>query len=76
MTLLESLTVVSLTLGIIVIIGKYLVVLPLKNFIREQSYQIQPTANGGRSLSDVARTVDRIEKQLDAHIALHLKDGY
>jgi F0F1-type ATP synthase membrane subunit b/b' len=75
MTLLESLTVVSLALGIIVVIGKYLIVLPLKNFIREQSYQIQPTANGGRSLADVARTVDRIEKQLDAHIALHLKDN-
>jgi len=74
MTLLESLTVVSLALGIIAILGKWLIVKPLQNFIKEQTYPIQPTANGGRSLPDIARTVDRIEKRLDEHITLHLKD--
>ena len=74
MTLLESLSVVSLALGIIAALGKWLIVNPLKRFIKDQTYPIQPTANGGRSLPDIARTVDRIEKRLDEHITLHLKD--
>jgi hypothetical protein len=74
MTLLESLSVVSLALGIIAILGKWFIVKPLKHFIKEQTYPIQPTANGGRSLPDIARAVDRIEKRLDEHITLHLKD--
>ena len=74
MTLLESLSVVSLALGIIAMLGKWFIVNPLKNFIKEQTYPIQPTANGGRSLPDIARAVDRIEKRLDEHINLHLKD--
>ena len=74
MTLLESLSVVSLALGIIAILGKWFIVVPLKNFIREQSRPIQPTSNGGRSLRDVAETVMRIEHRLDEHIDFHLKD--
>ena len=74
MTLLESLSVVSLALGIIAVLGKWFIVKPLKHFIKEQTYPIQPTSNGGRSLPDIARTVDRIEKRLDEHITLHLKD--
>jgi hypothetical protein len=74
MTLLESLTVVSLSIGILTVLGKLLIVTPIKNYIKEQTYPIQPTANGGRSLPDIARTVDRIEQRLDEHITLHLKD--
>lgn len=74
MTLLESLTVVSLALGIIVMLGKWLIVNPLKSYIKEQTYPIHPSANGGRSLADVARTVNRIEKALDEHIQYHLKE--
>ena len=74
MTLLESLSIVSLALGIIAMLGKWLIVNPLKRFIRDQTYPIQPSANGGRSLPDIARAVDRIEKRLDEHITLHLKD--
>ena len=74
MTLLESLTVVSLSIGILTILGKLFIVTPIKNYIKDQTYPIQPTANGGRSLPDIARTVDRIEKRLDEHITLHLKD--
>ena len=74
MTLIESLTVVSLSIGILTILGKWLIVTPIKNYIKDQTYPIQPTANGGRSLPDIARTVDRIEKRLDEHITLHLKD--
>lgn len=74
MTLIESLTVVSLSIGILTVLGKFFIVIPLKNYIKEQTHPIQPTANGGRSLPDVARAVDRIEKRLDEHITLHLKD--
>jgi hypothetical protein len=74
MTLLESLTVVSLSIGILTVLGKILIVTPLKAYIKEQTHPIQPTANGGRSLPDVAKAVDRIEKRLDEHITLHLKD--
>jgi hypothetical protein len=74
MTLIESLTVVSLSIGILTILGKLFIVTPIKNYIKDQTYPIQPTANGGRSLPDIARTVDRIEKRLDEHITLHLKD--
>jgi hypothetical protein len=74
MTLIESLTVVSLSIGILTVLGKLFIVTPLKAYIKEQTHPIQPTANGGRSLPDIARTVDRIEKRLDEHITLHLKD--
>jgi hypothetical protein len=74
MTLLESLSVVSLALGIIAMLGKFLIVNPLKAYIKEQTYPISPTANGGRSLPDIARAVNRIEQRLDEHITLHLKD--
>jgi hypothetical protein len=74
MTLLESLTVVSLSIGILTVLGKLFIVTPLKSYIKELTHPIQPSANGGRSLPDIARTVDRIEKRLDEHITLHLKD--
>jgi hypothetical protein len=74
MTLIESLTVVSLSIGILTVLGKWLIVNPLKNYIKEQTYPIHPQANGGRSLPDVARAVNRIEQRLDEHITLHLKD--
>lgn len=74
MSLLEWLTTISLALGIVAVIGKWLIVLPLKNFIKEQTYPIQPNANGGRSLPDIASAVSRIEVRLDEHIAQHSKD--
>lgn len=66
--------IIATSITIITIIGKWLIVSPLKNFIREQTYPIQPTANGGRSLPDIAKTVDRIERRLDEHIQYHLKE--
>lgn len=75
MTPLEWMSLISLGLGVAILIGKWLVVIPLKNFIKEQTYPIQPTANGGRSLADVAQTVVRIEKRLDEHMHYHSKDN-
>lgn len=74
MTLIEWLTVVSLSIGIIAALGKFLIVTPIKNYIKEQTYPLQPHANGGRSVPDIARSVNRIEQRLDEHINLHLKD--
>lgn len=74
MNIAETLGIVATSLGIIAVLGKWLILNPLKAFIRDQTYPIQPTANGGRSLPDIARAVDRIEKRLDEHINLHLKD--
>lgn len=74
MTVTEILGIVATSLGIIAVLGKWLVLNPLKAFIREQTYPLQPHANGGRSLPDVARAVNRIEQRLDEHINLHLKD--
>lgn len=79
--------IISTTLTIIIVLGKWLVVLPLKNFIAEHTYPIQPNANGGKSLPDIARTtieikamldslshqVDKIEDRLDTHIEQHVK---
>jgi len=74
MSLLESLSATSLFLGILAILGKYLIVNPLKSYIKELTHPIQPTSNGGRSLRDVAETVVRIESRLNEHIDYHLKE--
>jgi hypothetical protein len=42
------------------------VLLPLKAFIKEQTYPIQPNANGGRSLPDVALGIEAIKLRLDS----------
>jgi hypothetical protein len=73
MTVVEVIGTVASSLAVVGVLGKILVLNPLKHFIREQTYPIQPTANGGRSLPDIASAVDRIEKRLDEHINLHIK---
>jgi hypothetical protein len=73
MSVAEILGIVATALGIMAVLGKWLILTPLKSFIKEQTYPIQPTANGGRSLPDIAYAVNRIEKQLDEHINLHIK---
>lgn len=74
MSLIEWLTAVSLSIGIIAALGKFLIVTPIKNYIKEQTYPLQPHANGGRSVPDIARAVNRIEQRLDEHINLHMRD--
>jgi hypothetical protein len=86
-TPLEIISVISTSIGILTVLGKWLIVLPLKNLIREQTYPIQPNANGGKSLPDIARVtieiktsldalahqIDRVEGRLDTHIEQHVK---
>ena len=75
MGLVETLTAISLLLGIAAVLGKWLVLNPLKAFIKEQTYPIQPNANGGRSLPDIASAVARIERRLDEHLEFHSKEN-
>lgn len=86
-TIAVALGIISTTLSITAILGRWLVLIPLKNFIAEHTYPIQPNANGGKSLPDVAKTVieiktcveglahqvDKIETRLDTHIQQHVK---
>jgi hypothetical protein len=64
--LAQVLTVILAGLGVLGVLFRVLVLLPLKAFIKEQTYQIQPTANGGRSLPDVALGIEAIKLRLDS----------
>jgi len=48
-------------LGVSGVILKWAIVKPIKTYIDVATYQIHPDANGGKSLSDVSKTVARIE---------------
>lgn len=52
-------------IALIGVIGRYLVLIPLKNYIKELTYPIQPNANGGKSLPDVALGVEAIKLRID-----------
>ena len=43
---------------------KWGIVKPIKAYIDQMTYAIQPHANGGKSLPDVAQTVNRIESRI------------
>lgn len=43
---------------------KWGIVKPIKAYIDQATYPIHPESNGGRSLSDVAQTANRIESKL------------
>lgn len=64
--LAQVLTATLAGLGVLGVILRVLVLLPLKAFIKEQTYPIQPTANGGRSLPDVALGIEAIKLRLDS----------
>ena len=87
MTPLEIVSLISTSIAVLTALGKWLIVIPLKNIIREQTYPIQPNANGGKSLPDIAKAVieiktcldalthqiDRVEGRLDTHIEQHVE---
>jgi hypothetical protein len=51
--------------GLLGVLYRFFVLLPLKNFIKEQTYPIQPNANGGRSLPDVVLGIEAIKYRID-----------
>lgn len=78
---------VAITVGALTIVttfGRWFIVAPLKRYIEEQTHPIQPNANGGKSLPDVAVTLGRVETKIDnidswltkvdARLIEHIKD--
>lgn len=59
--------IVALVVGVLTIIGILLAALGwfIKQKIREFTYQIQPTANGGKSLADLHKKVDAMRDDVD-----------
>ena len=56
-----ALSAIAVLLGMFV---KWAIVKPIKAYIDTATYPIHPESNGGRSLSDVAQTVNRIEARV------------
>jgi len=56
-----ALTAIAVLLGMFI---KWAIVKPIKTYIDQATYPIHPESNGGRSLSDVAQTVNRIESNI------------
>jgi hypothetical protein len=50
---------------------KYGIVKPIKAYIDQMTYAIQPHANGGKSLPDLINKVDELKVMLDQHIKDH-----
>lgn len=51
--------------GVVFVIGKYAIVRPITNYIDARTVQIQKNQNGGRSLTDVALGVARVERKIE-----------
>ena len=56
-----AITAILILAGIAI---KWGIVQPIKTYIDQATYQIHPLSNGGRSLNDVAQTVNRIESRI------------
>lgn len=50
-------------------IVRYAVVIPIKTYINQMTYPIQPHANGGKSLPDLIAKVDALHVVVQNHIA-------
>jgi F0F1-type ATP synthase membrane subunit b/b' len=51
--------------GVVFVIAKYAIVRPITNYIDARTVQIQKNQNGGRSLTDVALGVARVERKIE-----------
>jgi hypothetical protein len=56
-----AVSAIAVLLGMLI---KWAIVKPIKAYIDQATYQIHPESNGGRSLNDVAQTVNRIESRM------------
>jgi hypothetical protein len=56
-----ALTAIAVLFGMFI---KWAIVKPIKAYIDTATYALHPDANGGKSLADVARTVNRIESNV------------
>jgi xanthosine utilization system XapX-like protein len=58
-------------LSLVGMLVKYGIVKPIKAYIDQMTYAIQPHANGGKSLPDLINKVDELKVMLDQHIKEH-----
>ena len=61
-------------IAILTLVGmfiKWAVVKPIKLYIDQATYPIQPNSNGGKSLPDLIRTVDEVKGMLHRHLEDH-----
>jgi hypothetical protein len=56
-----AITAIAILMGMAI---KWGIVKPIKAYIDQATYPIHPESNGGRSLPDIANTVNRIESRL------------
>jgi len=66
---LSAALIAILTLGGMLV--KWGIVKPIKAYIDQMTYAIQPNANGGKSLPDLINTVDEVKNMLKDHIKDH-----
>jgi F0F1-type ATP synthase membrane subunit b/b' len=52
-------------MGTLLLILKYVFYRPLVKIIKDTTRQIQPETNGGKSLSDVALGIARVERKIE-----------
>lgn len=55
---------ISAILALVAMLGKWLIVNPLKVYIKEQTYPLQKHANGGYALPDAIKMLNRIEDKV------------
>jgi hypothetical protein len=55
---------ISAIMAVVAVLGKWLIVNPLKAYIKETTYPIQVHANGGKSLPDAIAALNRIESRI------------
>ena len=51
--------------GVVAVVVKYAILKPLKAYIKEMTYLIQPDSNSGKSLPDIALALESIKFRLD-----------
>jgi hypothetical protein len=63
-----ALATIGATAGMFI---KWAIVKPIKLYIDQMTYPIQPTANGGKSLPDLIVKVDEVKDMLNQHLIDH-----
>jgi hypothetical protein len=56
------------TIAILTLTGlifRFVVLVPLKSYIKEQTYLIQPNSNSGKSLPDIALGIEVVKVRLE-----------
>jgi hypothetical protein len=68
----EIVTAIGVITAGIIAAFKFLILKPLIHLIDDRTKEIQPGANGGWSLSDLHRRIDKIESRFDS-LEEHIK---